>query len=460
MHRRHFLQASGGALLAQGSRPPNVVFILTDDQGQWTLGCYGNREIRTPHLDQLAAGGARLTRAFAATPVCSPSRATFFTGKIPSQHGIQDWIQHENTGAGARRFLDGQTTFAKVLADAGYRVGLSGKWHMGDSVTPQQGFSSWFAMPTGGTPKTYQDPEMIWEGQTRVYPGYVTEILTDKAIEFIEQARQYPFCCFLSYNAPHTPYAGTPERYLARYRDSRLESFPDEPLDERNTGLGRNNHRRRESMIHYSAMITALDENVGRLLARLDDLGLRQNTLVVFAADQGFMCGHHGLWGKGNGSWPFNMYEESILMPMIWNHPGRIPAGGTVDAMVSSYDFGPTLLDYLGRRGLPGRSYAPLLQGRKTRWENKVYGEYQYTRMVRTERWKYVHRTEGFLSELFDLETDPGERRNVAGHPAHADRVRQLKARLDGWFRARGAGSADSWKATRQQLPTYKAVGV
>jgi arylsulfatase A-like enzyme len=460
MRRREFLAAAGAA--AARSRPVNVVFILTDDHGQWAMGCYGNRELRTPVLDRVAAEGARLTRAFAATPVCSPSRATFFTGKMPCQHGIQDWIRDENTGARSTRFLDGQTAFTQVLARQGYKVGLSGKWHMGASATPQQGFSYWFALPTGGS--RYQDAEMIWQGQTRVYPGYLTDVITDKAIEFIEQSRRDPFFCFVSYNAPHTPYSGTPEKYRQIYRDSPLSSFPDEPLNPLNTGLGAANHRKRDSMITYYAMITAVDENVGRILRKLDDLELSRDTLVVFAADQGFMCGHHGLWGKGNGSWPFNMYEPSILMPLIYRQPGRIPPGQALDAMVRSYDFAPTILDYLGcppleDKTLGGASYAPLLQGKKQRRRASVYGEYQYTRMVRTERWKYVHRAEGFPSELFDLETDPGERRNLVERPEQARRVRELKSDLDRWFAARGHASADSWKSTRQVLPEYKAQG-
>jgi len=467
MRRRDFLRAGAGAALAAprgrgAARPPNVVFILTDDHGQWALGCYGNRELRTPVLDRLAAEGARFDRAFAATPVCSPSRATFFTGKIPSQHGIQDWIREENVGPRSVRFLDGQTAFTQILARQGYRVGLSGKWHMGDSATPQQGFSYWFAMPTGGS--RYQDGEMIWEGQTRAYAGYLTEVITDKAIEFIEQSRQDPFFCFVSYNAPHTPYTGTPEKYRQAYRDSPLKTFPDEPLNPLNTGLGRANHLKRDSQITYYAMITAVDDNVGRIVARLEQLGLRRDTLIVFAADQGFMCGHHGLWGKGNGSWPFNMYEPSIRMPLIYNHPGRIPGGLLPEAMVSSYDFAPTILDYLAAPGLSdrslgGASFASLLQGKKRSWGDRVYGEYQYTRMIRDRRWKYVRRAEGFPSELFDLAADPGERRNLIDQPGQRRRVRQMKAALDRWFAARGCAAPDSWKSTRQALPTYQAQG-
>jgi len=458
MRRREFLQAGASAALAGGAeRRANVVFILTDDHGQWALGCYGNREIQTPALDRLGREGARFTRALAATPVCSPSRATLLTGKLPCQHGIQDWIQEENVGERRVRFLEGQATLTQALAAHGYKVGLSGKWHLGDSATPQQGFRYWFAMPTGGS--RYQDAEMMWEGKTRVYPGYLTEVITDKAIDFIEQSRRDPFFCFVSYNAPHTPYSGTPDRYREIYRDSPLQTFPDEPLNPLHTGLARDHHRNRESQITYYAMITAVDENVGRILRRLDELGLRRDTLVVFAADQGFMCGHHGLWGKGNASWPFNMYEQSILMPLLYNHPGRIPAGRTIDAMVGSYDFASTLLDYLGLPPLGGASYARLLRGERQPWENVLYGEYQYTRMIRDQRWKYVHRTEGFPSEMFDLSEDPGERRNLVREPGQARRVAELKARLDAWFAGRGCASGDSWKSTRQRLPTYQPRG-
>ncbi len=462
MRRREFLRAGAGAVLAKSSRPANVLFILTDDHGPWAMGCYGNREIRTPVLDRLASEGAMFTRAFAATPVCSPSRATFFTGEMPCQHGIQDWIQEENVGSKSVRFLDGHTAFTHVLAHHGYKCGLIGKWHMGDSATPQQGFSHWFAMPTGGS--RYQDAEMIWKGETRVYPGYLTEVLADKTIEFIEQSRREPFFCYLAYNAPHTPFTGTPERYRQIYRDSPLETFPDLPLNPLNTGLGKANHRKRDSMITYYAMITAVDEQVGRIVRKLEELKLRQDTLIVFAGDQGFMCGHHGLWGKGNASWPFNMYEESILIPLIYNQPGRIPPGLKIDAMVNHYDFPHTILEYLGQppletRHLGGSSYAPLLEGKKKTWENVVFGEYQYTRMIRDERWKYVHRTEGFPSELYDLLLDAHEKWNLAKEPEHAERVQEMKSDLARWFTARGCASPDAWKSTRQFLPRYKAQG-
>ena len=446
-------------------RPPNVVFILTDDQAPRTLGVYGNSEIQTPHCDRLARGGALLTQSYCATPVCSPSRATLLTGQIPSQHGIHDWISEGNEGAGAHRFLADEPTFPEVLAANGYRCGLSGKWHMGASAEPQEGFDYWFAMPTGGS--RYQDPEMYWEGEKREYPGYATDVITDKALEFLDQARGGPFFCFVSYNAPHTPYADTPAEYMDLYRDSPFATFPGEPLNEPIAhNLSRQNVGNRESKIHYYAMVSAIDANVGRIAQRLEDLGVADDTLVVYLSDHGFLLEQHGLWGKGNTSWPYNMYDESMLTPGFFYHPAGVPAGRKIETPVSFYDFAPTLLDYLGLpplegpKPLPGRSYAQLLRGENIpEWGPDVYGEYQYCRMVREPEWKLIRRTEGFPDELYHLADDPAERRNVAGDPQFADQEERLGAKLTAWFETLGCGNPDLWKRAEQEtLPSYRRV--
>jgi arylsulfatase A-like enzyme len=445
----------------QKSRPTNVVFILTDDQAPHSLGVYGNTEIRTPHCDRLAQAGALFTRAFCTTPVCSPSRATLLTGRIPSQHGIHDWIREENEGEEAKALLEGEPTFCQALADHGYRLGLSGKWHLGDNGRPQQGFDFWFAMPTGGN--RYQDPPMYWEGEKREFPGYTTDVVTGKALEFLEKAKTDPFFCFVSYNAPHTPYSGTPEKYLDLYRDCPFETFPGEPLNEPIAhSLSRNNVGNRESKMHYYGMITAIDDTVGRIARKLEDLGLAQDTLVIYLSDHGFLLEQHGLWGKGNTSWPFNMYDESMLVPAWFYHPGRIPAGLRIDAMTSFYDFAPTLLDYLGRppltgKSLAGRSYAPFLRAEKPPWDNLVYGEYQYCRMIRTEDWKLIDRTEGFYSELYDLRNDPAERNNLVESAEHQEQRLRLKQQMDTWFAGLGCADRNLWKSSKQRiLPSYE----
>ena len=442
-----------------------MVFVLTDDQAPNTLGAYGNPEVRTPNCDRLAREGALMENSYCTTPVCSPSRMTLMTGQIPSQHEVHDWINDENEGEQALRFLDGQPTLSGELAKAGYRCGLSGKWHMGDSATPQAGFDYWFAMPTGGS--RYQDPEMYFEGEKSVYPGYATDVITDKALEFIEQSKDEPFFAFINYNAPHTPYSGTPESYLEMYQDSAFETFPGEPLNEPIAhSLSKRNVGNRESKIHYYAMLTAIDDNVGRLAAKIDDLGLGEDTLIVYLSDHGFLLEHHGLWGKGNTSWPYNMYDGSMLVPAVFRHPGRIPAGQRLEVSTSFYDFAPTVLDYLGlpemekAKPLAGRSYAPFLRGGSVEgWDETVYGEYQYCRMVREPGWKLIHRTEGFYSELYDLSSDPDERKNLFGDPAHSAQRGRLEAKLNEWFTSLGCADRDLWKHAKQQtLPSYRRV--
>jgi arylsulfatase A-like enzyme len=470
VRRRDFLTTSAAAAFAACSpsakdRPTNVVFVLTDDQAPHTLGIYGNPEIRTPNCDRLAREGALMQNSFCTTPVCSPSRMTLFTGQIPSQHGVHDWISDENEGEKAVRFLDGQPTLSGDLAKAGYRCGLSGKWHMGDSAVPQAGFDYWFAIPTGGS--RYQDPEMYFEGKKSVYPGYATDVITDKALDFIDQSKDEPFFAFVSYNAPHTPYSGTPEKYLDMYRDSEFRTFAGEPLNEPIAhNLSKQNVGNRDSKIAYYAMVTAIDDNVGRLAAKIDDLGLAESTLIVFLSDHGFLLEDHGLWGKGNTSWPYNMYDGSMFVPAFFHHPGRIAPNQRPTVSTSFYDFAPTILDYVGlpamesAKPLAGRSYAPFLLGSGVEgWNETVYGEYQYCRMVREPDWKLIARTEGFYSELYDLANDPGERKNLFEDPAYAGERNRLKAKLDAWFGALGCADPDMWKHAKQTtLPSYRRV--
>jgi arylsulfatase A-like enzyme len=260
----------------------------------------------------------------------------------------------------------------------------------------------------------------------------------------------------MPFYAPHTPYDFQPEQDRAPYNGAKFSCYPDDPQHPwQNTGLARH-HRNGESMHSYSALITAVDRNVGRVLHKLKEIGARDNTLVIFTADQGWNAGHHGVWGKGNGTVPYNMYEEAIRIPLIWNHSGRIQAR-TVREMVSTYDYFPTILEYLGvgapkpKKPLPGRSYAPLMDGKRVRWSNRLYFEYGYARAVRTENLKYVERTKEWPSELFDLETDPGEKRNVIGEAAYAKRLETLRADLRRFFERHGAPPIEDWRSTTQQ---------
>ncbi len=421
----------------------NVLFILTDDQGVWAAGCYGNPEIRTPNLDRLAATGMRFENFFVSTPVCSPSRATLLTGRIASQHGVHDWIRGGNVGSDAASYLEGEVAYTDVLAEHGWTCGLSGKWHLGNSQLAQHGFSHWFVHQQGGGP--YNDAPMVRNGELVDEPGYVTQVITDDALEFLEHhgCDPNPFYLSVHYTAPHSPWTGHPQEIVDSYDDCAFESCPQEPIHSWAVGhaLSESCLGNREMLKGYFAAVTAMDADVGRLLDKLEELGLRQQTLVVFVSDNGFSCGHHGFWGKGNGTYPPNMYENSIKVPLLMSHPGRIPTGTVQPAMASAYDFMPTLLDYLGLplptgRNLPGQSFVAALRGQEdaARENVVVYDEYGATRMVRTAEWKYVQREPHGPHELYDLVDDPDERHNQADDPQQSGRIEELKAVLEAWF--------------------------
>jgi len=420
---------------------PNVVFILTDDQGVWAAGCYGNPEIRTPNIDRIAATGTRFENFFVATPVCSPSRATLLTGRIPSQHGVHDWLRGGNVDPGAIRYMEGETSYTDVMAQNGYTCGISGKWHLGDSRTPQFSFEHWFVHQLGGG--RYNNAPMVRNGKLVHEPGYVTDVITDEALRVLDEyAGRQPFYLSVHYTAPHSPWTGHPQEIVDSYDDCPFDSCPQEPRHPWAGSLTDRCMGDREMLKGYFAAVTAMDANVGRMLDRLEQLGLRENTLVVFMSDNGFSCGHHGFWGKGNGTSPRNMYENSIRVPAVFSHPGRIPEGRATDAMVSAYDFMPTLLEYVGLptpqsgEPRPGRSFLPVLLGQQTAARDSVviFDEYGPVRMVRTSDWKYVYRHPDGPHELFDLVNDPGERRNLAGEPGQRKRIRDMKTMMDEWF--------------------------
>jgi choline-sulfatase len=463
MNRRQWLAGALGApFLGAAGAKTNVVFCMTDDHGFWASSPYGCTDLHTPNLQRLADGGARFTRAFSCTPVCSPSRMTYLTGLIPSQHGVQDWLIPEDSyGSGSHRFLEGHTPYSEVLARHGYTLGLCGKWHMGEDDKAQAGFTYWASVPGGGG--TYKDPEFVKNGKKIQYEGYKTDAVGDYAIEFLDRYHDRPFFLQVPFYAPHTPFNYQPETYRQWYNESKFPCFPNEPMHPwQNTGLA-NNHGNRDSKHAYSALITGMDHNLGRIVKRLEELGVRNNTLVIFTADQGWNAGHHGVWGKGNGTVPLNMYEESLHVPLIWNLPGRIRAGETPNPMVSNYDFFPTILDYLGvpapTDGVkrPGRSYAPFLRGQTPAWRNRLYFEYEYVRGVRTENMKYVERTKKWPSELWDLEADPGEKHNVIDDPKHQKQLTALRRDMHDFFRRHGAPDIEEWQSTtKQKISIYK----
>jgi choline-sulfatase len=422
-------------------KPPNIVCILTDDQGVWAAGCYGNDEIRTPGIDRIAESGVRFENFFVATPVCSPSRATLLTGRIPSQHGVHDWIRGGNMGSDAVSYLANEVTYTDILAENGWDCGLSGKWHLGDSQIPQHGFKHWFVHQGGGGP--YRNAPMIRDGQPITAPGYVTNVITDDAIAYLVRHAHddMPFYLGVHYTAPHSPWDGHPQHIVDSYDACLFESCPQEPIHPCAVGLTHDNMGNRDSMKGYFAAVTAMDEDVCRILDRLEQLGIRNNTLVIFLSDNGFSLGHHGFWGKGNGTFPANMYENSIRVPAVMSHPDRIPQGIVQSAMFSACDFMPTLLTYLDLpvptdRNLSGTAMVPTWLGEDTgaREHVVICDEYGDTRMIRTNTWKYVHRFPSGPDELYDLVKDPDERTNLASIYDYQGQLTILRRDLDAWF--------------------------
>ncbi len=442
--------------LRAAERPPNLVFILTDNQGAWTLGCYGNPDIRTPHIDRLASEGVRFTRALSSNPVCSPTRATFLTGLIPSQHGVHSFLDPQYMmGPKAYNTLQEFTSLGEVLRDSGYTCGLSGKWHLGDNLKPAEGFSFWVTKPDGSTREFY-DQDVIENGRVRKESGYTTDLWTRKGIEFIEQNQSRPFFLFLAYNGPYVlgPMMNRParNRHAAYYKGRHFESFPVDamhPWQQANKQF----HNQQVAMERTAAEVSGVDDGVGDVLATLKRLGLEENTLVVYASDQGWMGGQNGMWGMGDHFQPTGAHELMMQIPLIFRQPGRIPAGQTSDHLVSNYDFMPSVLRYLGLGAKlpagpvsPGRDFSPTLRGTVQTWDNVVFYEMETTRAIRAERWKYVARFPNGPFELYDMQEDPRERFNRYGQPGTEAIRADLARRLDAFFDRYADPKYNVWK--------------
>jgi len=434
----------------------NVVFIMTDNQGAWTLGCYGNEDIRTPNIDSLAEDGIRFTNAYAVNSVCSPSRATFFTGLLPSQHGVHCWLGTEKPdaqiGPEAYCTIREFTNLSRIMADSGYICGLSGKWHLGDSIRPQEGFSYWFTKPRGHTSTFYND-QAIWKGNIYTEPRYLTDVITEHALEFLEQNHENPFFLYVPYNGPYGLGKHMTETHQNRhtdyYADKELLSFPREPI---HPWLRANREiiNNPVSIRGYAAATSGVDDGVGEILDALSNYGLDENTLVIFTADQGLCGGHHGMWGMGDHSRPIHTFEETIHIPLLFRHTGKIPAGESFEGRTCNYDFFPSVLDYLGMAEetpseSPGKSYAQALLGNEISWGDVIFHEFENTRMIRNDRWKYTRRYPEGPDELYDMQEDSGERNNLANHPEYAPIIEELRTQLDEFFHQYADPKYDFW---------------
>ena len=439
---------------------PNLLFILTDDQGAWALRCAGNTDIHTPNLDRLAAQGTRFENFFCASPVCSPARASILTGRIPSQHGVHDWIRSGSLDRQALgeqagdpyfasedrpvRYLEGLVTYPDLLARQGYTCALAGKWHLGDSLHPQHGFSHWYTIGRGGC--LYNRADVVENGTLHFESRYITDLITERALEYLDalSGSENPFYISVHYTAPHDPWDEDqhPKEYIDLYRDCAFTATPDEPLhpDRIPTAPGGTGEERKRLLRGYYAAVTAMDAGVGRLLDRLEERGQAENTLVIFTADNGMNMGHHGIWGKGNGTFPFNLFDTAVKVPFIARWPGHILADRVTPSMCSHYDIIQTLNELLDLgaqlpEDLPGHSFANVLeQGEDTDNHVVILDEYGNSRMIRNQEWKYIHRYPYGPHELYHLTTDPGEKENLVDNPEYAPIREQLLSQLQNWY--------------------------
>ncbi|MGH9627234.1 MAG: sulfatase family protein [Bryobacteraceae bacterium] len=450
LNRRYFLMSAASAAVA-AQKPverPNILVIMADDLAAWMLGCYGNKEIRTPNMDNLARAGVRFANSFVCTPVCSASRATFFTGRTPRQHGIHDYLTQKPIEQPPQGQLAPPPSFEQevmisdVLSKQGYNCGYVGKWHMGSDQKPGHGYQYTYTM-LGGS-RSYRDPEMSLNGKMVQEQGYLTDLMTERACGFLDQQKPgSPFFLTVSYLNPHTPYEGHPQKYYDMYANTSFNTVGWQPA-------APNALREKEllkdtvgNLRKAAAATTALDDQIPILLEKLRDRGLRDNTLVIFTGDNGYLLGRHGLWSKGLASDPINMYEEVMQVPMIWSWIGKTPPGLVVPQLISFYDFMPALCDAVNvappsGRNLCGRSYLPLAMRqplpRKQPWENIVFGHFRNTEMARDRRFKLVLRNGGEgPNEFFDLTSDPGEQTNEYENPKYITIRERLGKDLAEW---------------------------
>lgn len=405
----------------------NILLVMTDDHGQWCTGTYGNSEVETPTVDYLAASGVRMDNAFSPSPVCSPSRASLFTGLRPSQHGVHDWIHEEKYAD--RDWLADEVTLPEILGDGGYTTALAGKWHCGPG-REQSAFDRSI---------TLQDD--AFEGQR--FSVQQDRRTTDHALEFLREERDEdaPFFLYVGLVATHWPCRGQPERLVDRYRGS---DFPD-VIDEPTYRFGRTDILRPEdtdeALAQYYAAAEGVDEQVGRLLDELAVQGLDGETLVVYTGDHGHNCSHHGMWGKGNGTDPPNVLEESIRVPLVLGGHDDVVSPQVRNEFVDHTDTFRTLLDFAGvdppeSVDYPGDSYCRQLTdaGDGTDWEQRQICEYADVRMISDERHKFVRRLPDGPDLLFNLNEDPRETRNVIEDPAYATVVSRLAKQLTAAF--------------------------
>ena len=461
----------------QGQTAPatNLLLIVTDNQSPGLLGAYGNPVVRTPNIDQLAAEGMLFNRAFSATGVCSPSRAAMMTGLMPSQNGVHNGLPAKFDIADYSA-IEEFRNLPQTLADAGYQTAMIGKHHLGVHDRPQLGYQHWVTF-LGGHTGSFTDATIFDNGESYDLEQtglHMTDFWTVKAIEFLEQRDgERPFFMMLSYNGPYIlpPTVNEPptNRFAEIYA-RQPPPLPQEPVHPYLRDWAKNVRmnlpgvvggswpwaaidalNNRAAMVNIAAETTLVDDGIGRVLKALQDADLESSTLVVFTSDQGSAYGQLGLWGNSSWGDPSPAFNANMQIPLILRHPSRISPSKVSDAMIRQVDLLPTLLDYLGLGHLPianspGRSFVPLLDNEPVDWEQTVFWEYIATRVIQTERWKYVKRFQPDRNELYDLSADPEQRRNVIDKADTADIATDLDEKLSTFFARYSKREFDPWQ--------------
>lgn len=432
--------------------PPNILVFLTDDHGQWASGAYGNRELHTPAMDWLAATGIRFENGYTTTPVCSPARATFWTGQLPSAHGLHDYLYEASPEPTTHPGIRDQETLGEALQSGGYRVGLTGKWHCGHPNHPRQAFETWFTSARG-TNAAFRE-QLFYEKKEMVeWYGHQSPRVTDRAIQFLrEQKDSEPFFLFVGYTDTHTPHQGAPEFLAAKTRQNQFVDIPKEEYEGQNGEARRPmpppGEERHEHLAQYYAAVETIDQQMGRILMELENRGMMKNTLIVYTSDHGHMNGQHGLHCKGNATLPQNFLEESIRVPMILRWQDQWKGGQVRKEFFDHCDLHATLRKAAGQfdaareraEKRPGQPLADReLQGTLPNgWKQEQICEYGNARMIRKSRFKLIRRYPGvngrFPDELYDVQEDPRETTNRIEDPDLQSVVDQLSDRLEEHF--------------------------
>ena len=412
---------------AQAERP-NVLYIMADDMGWGDLSCYGRPDYKTPSLDRLAAEGARFTQAYSAAPVCTPTRCAFVTGRYPARTavGLEEPLSWRSTLVAQKRDVGlppEHPTVASLLKAAGYRTSLVGKWHLGylPKYSPlKSGFEEFFGIMSGGADyfkhtDATGEPD-LFEAEVPVERvGYMTDLLTERAVEYLRRRHDAPFFLSLNYTAPHWPWEGP----------------QDEPFS-RSLGRGNGNFVSGGSLKVYAEMMRSLDSGVGRVLRALEDGGHARRTLVVFTSDNG--------GERFSYNWPFtgqkfSLREGGIRVPALVRWPGVVPAGQTTEQVAVTMDWTATILAAAGARPhadypLDGLDLLPFLRGRREGVERTLFWRVSVQGAARSGRWKYL-KTDEKTEQLFDLLTD--EREQADSRAARPEIFERLRSEYQSW---------------------------